>query len=264
MKNKIKKVLEQIETENEIKIIFAIENGSRSWGMASKDSDYDVRFVFCRNIDKYISLSPDKKVINAAFDKNLNPCDVHGSLVDMSGFDIFKYLKLLFSSNPTTIEWLNSPIIYYGSNNLPMRDYMKNNFNQERLFRHYFSLFRHNYHEFILLGKAITYKKYLYSMRGLLNAKYVYEYDKIPPLNLKQTLEEIKMFVSDAVYEKSQEIIEIKSQGLERDTILRISEFDEFFDKELKKEYKNFNTRSPDIKVFNDFLKQMVLNNKAL
>lgn len=259
MKDKIQNILKQIEKDNDIKIIFAIENGSRSWKMASKDSDYDVRFVFSRDIKNYISLSPKKEVINIAYDKDLNVCHAQGSLIDMSGFDIYKYLKLLLASNPTTIEWLNSPIVYYGDNNLPLREYMKNNFNQERLFKHYFSSFRKNYLEFIQQGKAITYKKYLYSMRGLINAKYVYEFDTIPPLSLLQTVTEVKNLIPEAVYQKLHEVIKIKSQGLERDTILRIPEFDAFFNMELQKEYKDFNPRKPDVEVFNKYLQKQLI-----
>lgn len=259
MKAKIQNLLQQIEKDNNIKIIFAIENGSRSWGMASKDSDFDVRFVFKRQLKDYITLNPVKNVINFAFDEKLNPCDAQGSLIDMSGFDIYKYLKLLLASNPTTIEWLNSPIVYYGDNNLPLRAYMKENFNQERLFKHYFSLFRHNYWEFIQQAKAITYKKYLYSMRGLLNALYVYEFDKIPPLDLRMTVEELKSLIPDNVYKKLQEVIEIKSQGLERDVILRIPEFDAYFNIELQKEYDSFNSRKPNVEVFNKYLRGQIL-----
>lgn len=89
MKNKIQNLLKQIEKDNDINIIFAIENGSRSWGMASKDSDFDVRFVFKRALNDYITLNPVKNVINFAFDKDLNPCETQGSLIDMSGFDIY-------------------------------------------------------------------------------------------------------------------------------------------------------------------------------
>ena len=259
MKDEIQNILKQIETDNKIKIIFAIENGSRSWGMASKDSDFDVRFVYVRDKLNYISLTPEKDVINTAFDKDLKVCEPQGSLIDISGFDIFKYLKLLLASNPTTIEWLNSPIIYYGDNNLPLREYMKNNFNQERLFKHYFSLFRHNYWEFILQAKAITYKKYLYSMRGLLNAKYVYEFDKIPPLDLRQTVKELENIIPPDIYKKIQEVIEIKSQGLERDVILRIHEFDAYFNIELQKEFSNFNPRKPDVEVFNNYLQKQTI-----
>lgn len=177
----------------------------------------------------------------------------------MSGFDIFKYLKLLFSSNPTTLEWLNSPIVYYGDNNLSLREYMKKMIDQEKLFKHYFSLFKNNYREFIEQGKCITYKKYLYSMRGVLNAKYVYEFDKLPPLDLKQTAEELKFLIPQNVYSKIQEVIEIKLKGLERETILRIPEFDEFFNTERQKEYTKFDKRKPDINVFNRFLQEIVL-----
>lgn len=258
MKDKIQNILKKIESDNDIKIIFAIENGSRSWGMESKDSDYDVRFVFYRSINNYISLCSEKDVINIAYDKDLNQCSVQGSLIDISGFDIFKYLKLLYKSNPTTIEWLNSPIIYYGDNKLTLQKYMQNNFNQERLFKHYFSLFKKNYWEFIQQGKAITYKKYLYSMRGLLNAKYVYEFDKIPPLALKKTVKELENIIPSEVYKKIHEVIEIKSKGLERDIILRISEFDTFFNLELKKEYNNFNEHSPKVEIFNRFLQNTI------
>ena len=259
MKDKIRTLLENIEKENDIKILFAIENGSRSWGMASKDSDYDVRFVFFRPLKNYISLSKEKDVITVAFDENLNKCAVQGSLIDISGFDIFKYLKLLFSSNPTTIEWLNSPIVYLGDNDLPLREYINENFNQIRLFKHYFSLFKNNYREFIEHGKMITYKKYLYSLRGILNAEYVYNFDKIPPLDLRKAIEDVKKLMPEKVYSKLQEVLEIKSKGLERETILKIPEFDEFCINEMNKNFDNFNDRTPDIKIFNDFLQNLLL-----
>ena len=258
MKDKIKKILENIEKENGIKILFAVENGSRSWGMASKDSDYDVRFVFSRPVGNYISLSKEKEVITAAFDENLNECPVQGSLIDISGFDIFKYLKLLYSSNPTTLEWLNSQIVYLGDNNVPLREYMNENFSQTRLFKHYFSLFKNNY-EFIENGKMITYKKYLYSMRGILNAEYVYNFDKLPPLDLRKTTDEVQKLIPEEVYSKLQEVLEIKSKGLERETILRIPVFDEFSINEMNKNFENFNDRTPEIKIFDEFLQNLLL-----
>ena len=96
-------------------------------------------------------------------------------------------------------------------------------------------------------------------MRGLLNAKYVYEFNKIPPLDLRQTVEEVKNLIPKKVYEKIEEVIKIKSLGLERDTILRIEEFDEFFNSELQKEYQNFNPKKPDVKVLNEFLEKIFI-----
>ena len=93
MKKNIRKLLKKLEKDNKIKILFAIENGSRAWSIASKDSDYDVRFVYFRKTKDYLKLDKDDDVINIAYDKDLNPCEAQGSLIDMSGFDIYKYLK---------------------------------------------------------------------------------------------------------------------------------------------------------------------------
>lgn len=254
MKEKITNLLKEIEKTYNIKILFAIENGSRSWNMASKDSDYDVRFVFYRRIEDYLLLDKKDEVINIAFDENLKVCKTQGALIDMSGFDIYKYLKLLLSSNPTTLEWLNSKIVYYGDNDISLREYMSKNFSQEKLYMHYYSLFKNNYREFIQLEKMITYKKYLYSMRGLLNAKYVLQFDRVPPLDFTQTVKDLENILPKDVYDKIFEVIEIKSKGLEKDKIINIKEFDNYFDDELKKFNVNFKKRRPDIKVFDDFV----------
>lgn len=264
MKKNIRKLLKRLEKENKIKILFAIENGSRAWGMASKDSDYDVRFVYYRKSKDYIKLDKEDEVINIAYDKDLNPSDAQRSLIDMSGFDIYKYLKLLLASNPTALEWLNSPIKYLGSNNLSIRKYMSKNFSQERLYKHYFSVFQNNYKEFIVKEKMITYKKYLYSMRGLLNAKYVQLFDKLPLVNFRKTVDELKSFIPEHIYRKLLEIIEIKSEGLEKDAIVRIPEIDEYFNEELQNTYDNFVKRKPDVEIFNKFLYKTLGVNKII
>ena len=71
MKEKIQKLLKQIEKENNIKIIFAVENGSRAWRMESKNSDYDIRFVFSRPIKEYIQINKSAEVIQVSFNENL-------------------------------------------------------------------------------------------------------------------------------------------------------------------------------------------------
>lgn len=258
MEQKIANLLKNIEKVHKVTILFAVENGSRAWGMASADSDYDVRFVFYRPLDEYISLNKPDEVITTAFDENLKPCEIKGSLIDMCGFDIFKYLKLLASSNPTAIEWLNSPVVYFGDNNIELKSYINTNFSQERLFHHYFSLFQNNYKLYIRDGKEITYKKYLYSMRGMLNAKYVYELDKIPPLKMIDSVNEISILIPKDVVNKINEVIDIKSQGLEKETVLRIPVFDEFFRQELDKTYANFNKRKVDGKLFDLYLHKIL------
>ena len=66
--------LKYFEREYGIKILFAIENGSRAWKMASKNSDYDVRFVFKRNPEDYLAINKPKDVIETYLDEEYHNC----------------------------------------------------------------------------------------------------------------------------------------------------------------------------------------------
>ena len=48
MREKIQEQIRRIEEAENIKMLLAVESGSRAWGFASPDSDYDVRFVYIR------------------------------------------------------------------------------------------------------------------------------------------------------------------------------------------------------------------------
>ena len=51
----------------------------------------------------------------------------------MTGYDIFKYFKLLLSLNVADIDYVNSNDVYFG-NNAKLKAYFKNNFNKSKLF----------------------------------------------------------------------------------------------------------------------------------
>ena len=76
--------------------------GSRAWGFASPDSDYDVRFLYVRTREDYLQLDPLRDVIEQPIN----------DLLDINGWDLQKALRLMYKSNPTLFEWLKSPIIY--------------------------------------------------------------------------------------------------------------------------------------------------------
>ena len=114
MEKEILKELKNIEQEQDIKILYAVESGSRAWGFASLDSDWDVRYIYIHNSLWYLSID-DKK---DSYDKIL-PNDI-----DLSGWDLKKTLKLFRKSNPPLLEWMRSPIIYY--QNSSMIDKLRN------------------------------------------------------------------------------------------------------------------------------------------
>lgn len=226
--------LQKLEEENNIKILFAIENGSRAWHMESANSDYDVRFVFYRPLTNYISLAPQNDVINAAFDDKLIPCTAHDSLLDMSGFDVLKFAKLLRKSNPTVIEWLFSDIVYYGQVPDELKDYATHNFIAEALFHHYRSMAVNQYQEMQRLQKFCG-KTYLYTLRGLLNAFYVINYKKIPELDFIRTVEICRTELGETLYQKILKLIADKRLGLEKDGIGIQPEFEDFINRFLNR-----------------------------
>lgn len=245
--------LKYFEREYGIKILFAIENGSRAWKMASKNSDYDVRFVFKRNPEDYLAINKPKDVIETYLDEEYHNCKAEEALIDMVGFDIKKYIELLSKSNPTSIEWLMSDIIYYGSNDLPIKQYILDDFNPKTLIYHYVSLCKKHYNRYISENKKVTYKMYLYMMRGLLNALFVYKKGIVPPLDFTKTLELLKEDIPNDVYNKVNEIIEIKSSGLEKDTIERIEILDTFIEEYINKTF-DVPEKHLDYEVLNNFM----------
>ena len=60
MKDEIKKELLRLELQHDIKILYAVESGSRAWGFASIDSDWDVRYIYIHRLDWYLKID-DKK-----------------------------------------------------------------------------------------------------------------------------------------------------------------------------------------------------------
>lgn len=84
--------LAAIERAEGVRILYACESGSRAWGFPSRDADYDVRFIYLRPCDWYLSIDVETKrdVIELPID----------DLYDINGWDLRKALKLLRKLNP--------------------------------------------------------------------------------------------------------------------------------------------------------------------
>ena len=102
MQTKIVNLLLQAEEKHQIKIHYACESGSRAWGFPSPDSDYDFRFLYQHDRNWYLSIAEKTDFLS------INP----EPLLDGSGWDIRKALQLMYKSNASIFEWLNSPIVY--------------------------------------------------------------------------------------------------------------------------------------------------------
>ena len=107
MKDIIISKLAQIENDFKVKILYACESGSRAWGFASPDSDYDVRFIYVHNKSHYLSIDEHRDVIELPINE----------VLDINGWDLRKALRLFRKSNGPLYEWLQSPIIYQTASN---------------------------------------------------------------------------------------------------------------------------------------------------
>lgn len=96
--------LDAVVRDERVTIPLAIESGSRAWGFASPDSDYDCRFLYLRRRSDYLALWAPRDVIETPLD----------GLLDVNGWDIAKALRLIVKGNAVVIEWLRSPIAYRG------------------------------------------------------------------------------------------------------------------------------------------------------
>lgn len=233
MKTKISQICKDIEREEKVKILFAVENGSRNWNISSKDSDYDVRFVFVRPLKEYIQINKRDEVILRHFNKEGIKISPEGCFIDVCGFDVHKFTRMLWDSNPQVIEWLTSNIVYYGRQNKVFLNFAKNNFKPISLYFHYKSMCRQNYMKYLKSGNLVTYKKYLYVMRGLVNAKYVVFKKELPTTDFVKTLKQAYFIPAD-IQIKLKEIIGLKKEGKEKEIIQNITKIDYYIEEFLK------------------------------
>ncbi len=216
----IRNKLKEIEHSEKVRMILAAESGSRAWGFASPDSDYDVRFVYVRRPEDYIRLNPLRDVIEWQLD------DVY----DVSGWDLQKTLRLLHDSNPSIHEWCASPIIYRESDMADsLRDLAAECFIAKKSIYHYLSMARHNYNTY-LTGDEVRIKKYFYALRPVLAAGWVAENGTAPPMLFNDLVSaQLPRDMLPAV----EELVRIKKETSELGTGPKISELDRYIRRQM-------------------------------
>ena len=179
MKDLILEKLKEIEQNENIKILLAVESGSRAWGFASPDSDYDVRFIYVRPINYYLRLDKTRDVIELPINDKL----------DINGWDLKKALTLLHNSNPTLFEWLSSPIVYYDTGYFDKyKNILNNYFSSKKSLYHYLHTAENTNRNF-LNGEIIRLKKYFYALRPILACKYIIGHNSPPPVLFSKLVE---------------------------------------------------------------------------
>ncbi|HHT7189689.1 TPA: nucleotidyltransferase domain-containing protein [Bacillus cereus] len=222
MRRKIALELERIEKENDVKILFAVESGSRAWGFPSKDSDYDVRFVYIGPIEWYLSIDDKRDVIEYPINDEL----------DISGWDIKKALQLFAKSNPALLEWVRSPIFYSKNSNLPeqLQQMSEKKFDPKATIYHYLHMASKNYREF-LQGENVKLKKYFYVLRPILACKWLEEKSTLPPVEFDRLITNLSLECS--VLDEIEKLLIKKRAGTELDTGVKIKVLNQFLEEQI-------------------------------
>ena len=220
MREKIQEQLRRIEEAENIKILLAVESGSRAWGFASPDSDYDVRFIYIRRLEDYLRLDAIRDVIELPIN----------DVLDINGWDLQKTLRLLHKSNPTLFEWFSSPIVYQKTEFADkFRDLMMHYFSSKKTLYHYVSMAEGNYREY-LKGDLVRAKKYFYVLRPVLACQWILDWGTPPPMLFSELLKaELPVELIDVV----NQLLELKMNSSEVKLVKRISEINEYLDESI-------------------------------
>jgi hypothetical protein len=214
VKEYILQELHNLEKEFHIRILSAVESGSRAWGFSNKYSDYDVRFIYIQPLSEYLTLTPKRDVIDYNDLKHKN----YDYPLDFSGWDIKKALYLHYKNNPNLREHLKSNIIYYGDNN-----YFKElpSYNPISLKYHYSSMTKKIWEKYVKKAQTDDFsprvvKRYCYCIRQILSWILIDQQNNINcPIHIDDIMNEVQKdtYLSDTLFEDMYTIINYYRDG---------------------------------------------------
>jgi len=176
--------LDRIEREHHVRLPLAIESGSRAWGFPSPDSDYDCRFIFVRFEDDYLSLRPERDVIETPLVGDL----------DLNGWDLAKALRLMLKGNAVVLEWLRSPIAYRFDAGFrdAFLELARACADRRLIGRHYLHLGERQRRTYFGDGKEIALKKLFYALRPAAASRWLRAHpdEAVPPMHFPTLLAE--------------------------------------------------------------------------
>jgi predicted nucleotidyltransferase len=191
--------LSELERTHNVRILFAIESGSRAWGFPSPDSDYDVRFVYAHQPEWYVSLTEQSDVIELPVNE----------VLDIGGWDIRKALRLMAKSNAVIFEWMQSPIVYKEQEGFlsAFAAIAPSSFSPIAAMHHYLSMAKGKFAE-CMEGEQVKLKRYMYCLRALLSALWIMNRKSIPPMEIQHLLAEM---TDQQLRDKVTELIGLKA-----------------------------------------------------
>lgn len=238
----MKTKLKHIEEKYSVNINYACESGSRAWGFASPDSDYDVRFLYTHSLEWYLSTSEKRDTI-----------DIMEGDFDAVGWELRKSLRLLKKSNVPAIEHLFSPILYLGEDKVisELRSIAKDCFSPIACMFHYLSMSKK--YEDKLKDETIKLKSLFYALRTAMAGKWIVENNTMPPVVFNEMLSLAPTDIADEI----KNLMVIKSKNNEGYLHARNNKVIDFVSTTISnnsKYAKSLPSGKPDTERMDDFL----------
>jgi uncharacterized protein len=233
--------LEAIKVDDQVRVLMAVESGSRAWGFPSPDSDYDVRFVYLRSRDWYLRLQAGRDVIEQPIVDE----------IDLNGWDIRKALGLLLKSNAVISEWIESPIRYCDDHPVieKIRTLADDVLDSRALAYHYANLGRNAAERWLEGDDPVPVKKYFYSLRPALAIRHLRMDSSLrPPMNLQALMAGCDLPADIAA--DIDELVEAKKRTNERSNGTRKPSLDRLIGDELARAAEVPGREKPDADMF--------------
>lgn len=250
IRQRVLQALADIEAEHDVTVLYACESGSRGWGFASPDSDYDVRFLYVHRLPWYLAVEPKRDVIELPISDEL----------DIGGWELRKALRLLRRANPVLLEWLDSPVIYRQDETLTseIRTMAPNWFSARRGRHHYLAMAHNNFRGY-LQGDNVRLKKYLYVLRPLLAAQWIERGLGQPPMRFADLAE--RLVANEALLAEINALLAIKMRSGEAECSPRWPCIHAFIEAELRRNAIDSDYKKPegDSAELDAFLRRTVL-----
>jgi predicted nucleotidyltransferase len=213
---RIQAELDAIERQESIRILLAVESGSRAWGFPSRDSDYDVRFLYLRPIECYLAVTSGRDVV----ERPVN------AVLDISGWDLRKALRLMLRSNAVLLEWLNSPVRYRMWDGVDaLLALARSGASLTALAYHYQHQARGS---FAAIGatEPAPLKSYCYALRSALALEWIRQRGEAPPMSVEALMAGVRL--PKDLIEQMRQLIAQKRIAGEDAAMLRSAKFDAF------------------------------------
>jgi len=214
------------EKEHGVRILLAVESGSRAWGFESPNSDYDARFIYVHPRDWYLSvtLEEQRDVIEYPIVDD----------IDLNGWDLRKALRLFSRSNPAFVEWIQSPIVYGTRTSFASeaRRLLPSVYSVEHGMYHYRSMAKTNYRGY-LRADRVPLKKYFYVLRPLLSVRWLERYGFAPPIEFQTLLHLVE--TDTVLINDVKELLERKRAAPEMGLAAPVASIHAFVERELER-----------------------------